>query len=144
MANKESKLISKKLAEVVVDALHDVKGQSVVCIDVKHLTEITDYMVIVTGTSSTHVKALADEVVVRVKETGGKVNGIEGRMQAEWVLVDLGGVVVHIMLAPVRALYNLEDLWNFGSDSGEDDNSKVSGEIAGEAAEKEVAGQKDT
>ena len=74
-------------------------------------------MVIVTGTSSTHIKALADEVVTKVKEAGAEVKGMEGKMQAEWVLVDLGGVVVHIMLAPVRALYNLEDLWNFSSET---------------------------
>ena len=118
MSSRESKLNSKNLANLVVNALHEVKGQSVVCIDVSKLTEITDYMVIVTGTSSTHIKALADEVTRQVKESGGKVNGMEGRMQAEWVLVDLGGVVVHIMLAPVRALYNLEDLWNFESEPG--------------------------
>ena len=110
---------SKNLANLVVDALHEVKGQAIVCIDVSRLTEITDYMVIVTGTSSTHIKALADEVIKQVKDSGNPVNGVEGRMQAEWVLVDLGGVVVHIMLAPVRALYNLEDLWNFESESSD-------------------------
>lgn len=130
---------SKELADVVVDALHEMKGQSVVCIDVAKLTEITDYMVIVTGTSSTHVKALADEVVKQVKEAGGQVNGIEGRMQAEWVLVDIGGVVVHIMLPPVRALYNLEDLWNFGS---EPENKGVgTGAVAGERNRKSAAGK---
>ena len=132
MAKKVSKLISKELADVVMNALHEVKGQSAVCIDVNKLTEITDYMVIVTGTSSTHVKALADEVVQQVKESGGKVKGIEGRMQAEWVLVDLGGVVVHIMLAPVRALYNLEDLWSFGSESEQGAENKTSGKAASE------------
>jgi len=135
MAKSKSKLTSKKLADVVVDALHDVKGQAVVCIDVNSLTEITDYMVIVTGTSTTHVKALADEVVRQVKESGGNVNGIEGRMQAEWVLVDLGGVVVHIMLPPVRALYNLEDLWNFDSESEGKSVSRDAG------ADKTAAGQ---
>lgn len=125
-------MISKELADLVVDALHEMKGQSVVCIDVKKLTEITDYMVIVTGTSSTHLKALADQVVTTVKKAGGKVNGLEGRMQAEWVLVDLGGVVVHIMLAPVRALYNLEDLWNFASDSEGQEAKKAPARAAGD------------
>lgn len=106
-------MTSKKLANTAVKALEEIKGQSIVCINVKKLTQITDYMVIATGRSTTHVKALADQVVKDVKESGGKVIGTEGRLQAEWVLVDLGGVVVHIMLAPVRALYNLEDLWNF-------------------------------
>lgn len=102
------------MANLAVEALNEIKGQNVVCIDVSSLTEITEFMVIATGTSSTHIKALADEVVTQVKASGGRVNGIEGRLQAEWVLVDLGGVVVHIMRAPVRALYNLEDLWSFG------------------------------
>ncbi|MBT8146837.1 MAG: ribosome silencing factor [Gammaproteobacteria bacterium] len=125
-------MISKELADVVVDALHEMKGQSVVCIDVNKLTEITDYMVIVTGTSSTHLKALADEVITKVKEAGGRVNGMEGRMQAEWILVDLGGVVVHIMLAPVRALYNLEDLWNFASESESQEDKKAAAGAAGD------------
>jgi ribosome-associated protein len=111
-------LTSKKLAKLVVEALEDIKGQSVVCIDVRKLTQITDYMVIATGTSTTHIKALSDAVVKKVKESGASVQGVEGRMQAEWVLVDLGDVVVHVMLAPVRALYNLEDLWNFDSGTG--------------------------
>ncbi|MEZ5516530.1 MAG: ribosome silencing factor [Gammaproteobacteria bacterium] len=106
------------MAELAVTALEDLKGQSIVSINVSRLTQITDYMVIATGTSSTHIKALSDEVTKRVKESGGKVSGVEGRLQAEWVLVDLGGVVVHIMLAPVRALYNLEDLWNFEPENG--------------------------
>jgi len=108
---------SKELADLVVDALQELKGQSVVSIDVSNLTQITDYMVIATGTSSTHIKALADAVVRQAKESGAEVAGTEGRMQAEWVLVDLRGVVVHIMLAPVRALYNLEDLWNFAPEN---------------------------
>jgi len=106
-------LKSKKLAEIAVEALDDIKGQSISCIEVKKLISITDFMVIVTGRSSTHIKALADSVVKKVKETNGSVVGVEGRMQSEWVLVDCGDVVVHIMQAHVRALYNLEELWNF-------------------------------
>lgn len=106
---------STELSEVVVEALEDVKGQSIRCIDVKRLTAITDYMVIVTGTSNTHLKALAESVSKAVKDAGGEVVGTEGKLASEWVLVDLGGVVVHLMLAPVRALYNLEELWNFDS-----------------------------
>ena len=106
---------SKKLAKQVVHALEAVKGQSIACMDVRKLTQITDFMVVVTGTSNTHIKALADKVIKDIKASGGKLVGIEGKDQAEWVLVDLGGVVVHIMLAPVRALYRLEDLWNFNA-----------------------------
>ena len=106
---------SKKLVKQVVHALEEVKGQSIASMDVRKLTQITDFMVVVTGTSNTHIKALADKVIKDVKASGGKLVGIEGKDQAEWVLVDLGGVVVHIMLAPVRALYRLEDLWNFNA-----------------------------
>lgn len=106
---------TKQLSELAIAALEELKGQDLVCLDVQELTQITDFMVIVTGTSTTHLRSLADEVGKRVKEAGGEVLGEEGRLQAEWILVDLGGVVVHIMLARTRALYSLEDLWNFGS-----------------------------
>lgn len=107
---------SKRLSTLVIDALDDMKGQSIRCIDVSKLTSITDFMVIVTGTSNTHIKALADSTVNRARESDVKIIGIEGRQQAEWVLVDLGDVLVHIMTAPVRTLYNLEELWNFNLD----------------------------
>ena len=110
---KVRRLNSKKLAQRIVDTLDDLKGQSIRCINVKKLTEITDYMVITTGRSNTHTKALADAVVNRLKKSGEKVIGIEGRLQSEWILVDAGDIVVHIMVAPVRTLYNLEDLWGF-------------------------------
>lgn len=106
---------SKELSEIVVAALNDVKGQSIRCINVEKLTAITDYMVIVTGTSNTHLKALAESVNKSVKEAGHKAVNTEGKLASEWILVDLGGVVVHFMLAPVRALYNLEELWDFES-----------------------------
>ncbi|MDP6652498.1 MAG: ribosome silencing factor [Gammaproteobacteria bacterium] len=110
---KISRLNSKKLAQLVAEALEDLKGQSITCINVKKLTGITDYMVIATGRSNTHIKALADAVTKKVKESGEEVVGVEGRLQSEWVLVDVGDVVVHIMMAPVRAFYNLEELWSF-------------------------------
>jgi ribosome-associated protein len=81
-------------------------------------------MVIVTGTSSTHLKALADSVSKSVKDAGQEVVGMEGKVASEWVLVDLGGVVLHLMLAPVRALYNLEELWNFETKPAADADSQ--------------------
>lgn len=101
-----------------------MKGQSVKCINVENLTQITDYMVIATGRSSTHIKALANEVVEHIEARGGTIVGIEGKLQSEWVLVDAGDVVVHVMMAPVRALYNLEELWNFGADTDADSSSE--------------------
>ncbi len=106
-------LKSDQLAELAVTALGDMKGQEIRSISVKGLTSITDFMVIATGSSSTHVKALADSVDKAAKEAGQTVKSIEGKIAAEWVLVDLGDVVVHLMIAPMRALYNLEELWSF-------------------------------
>lgn len=96
-----------------------MKGQDIVCLNVKKLTQITDYMVIVTGTSTTHLRSLADELGKQIRAAGEPVLGDEGRLQAEWILVDLGAVVVHIMLARTRALYSLEDLWNFDAKPGD-------------------------
>ncbi len=118
MSGQVKELKSKKIAQLVVEALEDLKGESILSIDVQKLTEITDYMVIVTGRSSTHIKALSDSVAKKVKEAGLDIFGIEGKLQSEWVLVDVGGVVVHIMLGSVRVLYNLEDLWSFDASKG--------------------------
>ena len=118
MSGQVKELKSKKIAQLVVEALEDLKGESIRSIDVQKLTEITDYMVIVTGRSSTHVKALSGSVAKKVKGAGLDILGIEGKLQSEWILVDVGGVVVHIMLGSVRALYNLEDLWSFDASEG--------------------------
>ena len=104
---------AKELKELILGAANDLKGQSINCIDVRGLTSIADYMVIVTGRSSTHVKALSDNVVKEVKKANFEVVGVEGRAQSEWVLVDVGDIVVHVMLSQIRNLYNLEELWNF-------------------------------
>lgn len=112
---------SKELAELVVEAIDDMKGQDIRCINVEGLTSITDYMVIATGTSNTHIKALADSASKKVKEAGHSTGSVEGRLQSEWILVDLGDVVVHLMIAPMRALYNLEELWNFKTRPSEAD-----------------------
>ena len=108
-------LEKQALSQLAVKALEDLKAQNVVCLNVEELTQITDYMVIATGNSTTHIKALADEVERQVKEAGAAVVGTEGRVPGEWILVDLGAVIVHIMTATTRALYSLEDLWNFNS-----------------------------
>jgi ribosome-associated protein len=110
-----SALKKQNLTDVVLAALDDRKGQHVVCLDVAELTPMTEHMVVVTGTSTTHIKAMADEVVIKAKEAGYSVRGTEGREQSEWVLVDLGSVVVHIMQAATRSHYSLEDLWSFSS-----------------------------
>tara|TARA_B100001059_G_scaffold141022_1_gene141115 strand:+ start:1115 stop:1513 length:399 start_codon:yes stop_codon:yes gene_type:complete len=127
MTRKVNALKSKKLAQLVVDSLDDLKGESIRTINVEKLTAITDYMVIATGRSSTHIKALADAVATRAKKADVEVVGIEGKMQSEWVLVDVGDVVVHIMLAPVRARYNLEELWSFDAAVGSEQSGSLEG-----------------
>ena len=99
------------LEQIVVEALEELKAQDVHVIDVRGKTSVTDVMVIASGTSNRHVKALADNVIERAKAHGVRPLGVEGDQTAEWVLVDLGDVVVHVMLPRVRDFYNLEKLW---------------------------------
>jgi ribosome-associated protein len=104
-----------ELLKIVQNTLDERKAQDIKTIDVKGKTVITDYIVIATGTSDRHVKALADYVAVKVKENGGEVLGMEGESGSEWVLADLGDVVLHVMTAPTREFYQLEKLWEAGS-----------------------------
>ena len=101
----------KKLQTLVVDALEDVKGQDIIVFDTVHLTSLFDRIAIVSGTSNRQTKALAASVRDKVKEAGGHIVGIEGEDTGEWVLVDLGDMIVHIMQAPIRAYYRLEEIW---------------------------------
>ncbi|WP_163576026.1 ribosome silencing factor [Halomonas faecis] len=96
---------------LVLDALESLKAKDVATLDVSRLTSVTDVMVVASGTSSRHVAALADRVIQEAKEQGIQPLGVEGRAGADWVLVDLGDLVVHVMLAETRQLYDLERLW---------------------------------
>ncbi|MCW8919738.1 MAG: ribosome silencing factor [Gammaproteobacteria bacterium] len=100
-----------ELKDVVVAALEDLKGVDIKTLDVRGKTSITDVLVIAAGTSTRQVKALADHVVERVKEAGLQPLSVEGERESNWVLVDLGDVVVHVMLPETRDFYNLEKLW---------------------------------
>ena len=100
-----------KLKKIAVAALEDIKAEDVEVLNVSKLTSLFDVMIIASADSTRQVKALANNVQVKVKEAGGEVYGVEGEQQGEWVLVDLGDVVVHIMQPAVRAYYNLEQLW---------------------------------
>jgi ribosome-associated protein len=100
------------LLKLITSALEDMKGKDIVLLDVRGLSNVTDYMVIATGTSNRHVKSLADEVSFQAKQSGVAPLGIEGEMSGDWVLSDLGDVVVHVMQAEARDFYDLERLWN--------------------------------
>ncbi|VXC59100.1 ribosome silencing factor [Massilia sp. 9I] len=101
----------KKLQTVVVDALEDVKGQDIVLFDTTHLTSLFDRIAVVSGTSNRQTKALAASVRDKVKGAGGDVVGLEGEDTGEWVLVDLGDMIVHIMQPAIRQYYRLEEIW---------------------------------
>ncbi|HXQ64659.1 MAG TPA: ribosome silencing factor [Steroidobacteraceae bacterium] len=106
---------AQALAELVTAALGDLKAQNVAVLDVRELTDVTDTIVIASGTSDRHVKSLAGRVVERAKEAGFRSLGIEGEREGEWVLVDLRDVIVHVMLPRVREFYALEKLWGVRS-----------------------------
>lgn len=109
---KAKKTSPKQLAEQVVSAVEDIKGRDIVCLDVKKLTSMTDFMVIATGSSSRHVKSVADTAIEKLKAKGHRPVGIEGLEGGEWVLVDFGDVVLHVLNEQARALYALEKLWS--------------------------------
>lgn len=115
---------SDELREFAINALDEMKGIDIVSMDVRTLTTITDYMIICTGRSTRHVKALADTVAMKAKEKKVNTVRIEGDKESEWILVDLGDVVVHLMLATVRSFYSLEDLWEPIKELREGKNSR--------------------
>ena len=95
----------------VIDALEELKAQNITELDVRDVTSMADYMVIASGTSNRHVKALADNVVEAAKKAEHPPIGTEGEDTGEWILVDLGDVIVHLMLPATREFYDLERLW---------------------------------
>lgn len=104
---------STELSALAVAALEDLKAVDIKVLDVSKLTSITDIMVIATGTSNRHAASLAHSVIDKAKESGFRPVGVEGLNEGEWVLVNLGGVIVHVMQAQTRAFYQLEKLWDF-------------------------------
>lgn len=103
---------SEKLSELVIDALEEVKAQDIVKLDVRDMTTVTDYMIVASGTSNRHVRALAEAVSDKSKEAGHRPTGVEGTEGSEWVLLDLQDTLVHVMLPRIREFYNLEKLWS--------------------------------
>ncbi len=102
---------TEALVQLAVAALEDLKGQDITTIDVQGKTSVTDFMIIASGSSSRHVKSLAENVLEKAKEQGVRPLGSEGLDGGEWALLDLGDVVVHVMQVPTRQFYDLERLW---------------------------------
>ena len=101
----------RKKQRVVVEALEDIKGKDILVYNTARMPSMFERVVIASGDSTRQVKALADNVQEKVRENGARVYGVEGEKTGEWVLVDLGDVVVHIMHPTVRDFYNLEEVW---------------------------------
>ncbi len=100
-----------KLARAAVAALEDIKGRDIVVIDVRKMTALFDTVIIVSGESARQNKALANNVLEKLKALGATVRGLEGADPGEWILVDAGEIVVHVMQPAIRQFYNLEELW---------------------------------
>ncbi len=107
---------TEQMKEWVITALEDLKAQDIQVLDVRGMTSITDLMIVASGTSDRHIKALADNVVEAVKKHGVQPIGVEGESSREWVLVDLGDIILHVMHPQTRAFYNLEKLWTVGEE----------------------------
>ena len=105
----------EQLLDLVRNAADDLKARDLFDIDVRGRTGITDFMVIASGTSNRHVKSIADEIVKQAKQAGIMPLGVEGEREGEWILVDLGDVLVHVMLPRTREFYGLERLWSVDS-----------------------------
>jgi len=101
-----------ELQKLTVESLEDLKGKDIVVLDVSDRTTVTDYMIVVTGTSQRHVKSLANELVENSKRAGVRPLGMEGESDGNWILVDLGDVLAHVMTEESREFYALEKLWS--------------------------------
>ncbi|MEO8777733.1 MAG: ribosome silencing factor [Rhodanobacter sp.] len=115
------------LRKSVIDALEELKAKDIREIDVRGKTSIADLLVIASGTSARHVKSIADEVSKYAKKAGVMPLGVEGEQEGEWVLVDLGDVIVHVMLPRIREFYGLERLWTVGDHGHEMDAAQAAG-----------------
>jgi ribosome-associated protein len=108
---------TEKVIKIVHNALEDMKAKEIIDLDVRGRSTVTDYMIIASGTSKRHVGSIAEEVIIKVKEAGLQPLGSEGQGVSDWILVDLGDVVVHVMMPDAREFYDLERLWGVEKDA---------------------------
>lgn len=111
-------MTTDELKKIVINALENLKGIEIVALDVQKLTNVADCMIFCSGTSNRQVKSLANNAATEVKKHGAQVLGIEGAQEGEWVLVDFGDIVLHVMLPETRAFYDLERMWSVPAASG--------------------------
>ncbi len=112
-----------EIKNIAINALDDAKALNIKCLDVKDISTIADHMLIASGTSKRHVRSVAENLVVKIKKSGMQPIGTEGEDEAEWILVDLGDVLVNIMMPDARERYDLEKLWSPSFDQETPTNS---------------------
>lgn len=119
MLNEMTALTPREIADRALAVLEDHKAVDIRCLKVTHLTSIMDYMIVATGRSDRHLRALGDALIEDSREQGIAVLGTEGKQSGEWILVDLFDVVVHLMLPRVREFYEIEKLWDIAPEKGD-------------------------
>jgi ribosome-associated protein len=115
----ESETAAEPVGDFVVEVLEDLKAEKIENLDVRHLTSITDRMIVASGRSDRHVRAIAEALLERCQARGIAPIGVEGKQGGEWVLVDLADVIVHVMLPRTREFYDIEKLWDIARPKGE-------------------------
>ena len=114
---KSKNMSSKDIANILLAAMEDIKGDNPVCMDVREITDITDYMLVAAGSSSRHIKGICSRILEAAKQNNVEVLGVEGEDSKEWVLIDLNSVIAHVMSSEQRELYQLESLWSVPPES---------------------------
>jgi ribosome-associated protein len=135
-------MAKKNLSEVVIEALEDIKARDIIVLNVSKLTSMFDHIAIASGDSNRQTKALANNVITKVKEAGFHIVGSEGEGSGEWVLVDCGDIVVHIMQPAVREYYKLEELWMDGKIEWPKPKREVKSKIVSAGEEEAVPAKK--
>ncbi len=110
--NSELDKTINDMRDTIVGALDEAKGKDIQAFDVRDMTDVTDYMIVASGTSDRHVKALAGQLIDAMRENGHRPIGVEGEDAADWILIDFGDVVAHVMREQTREFYDLEGLWS--------------------------------